>query len=178
MEMSKLVGIVKENKEMFNLMIDQFEPIIKKYTKLLCKDEAEDVRAELIAALWEAVCSITFYNDEGQVVSYLTRAIKNKYLELYRKSRKRNDKIIAVEEEELSNRAEFDRAYENLITVDDMNRFGGKLKGKKKEIFELIFCREYSDIEAAKELKISRQYVHRIKLSLIENIRQEILDIQ
>ena len=23
-----------------------------------------------------AVCSITFYNDEGQVVSYLTRAIK------------------------------------------------------------------------------------------------------
>ncbi len=59
MEMSKLVGIVKEN----------------------------------------AVCSITFYNDEGQVVSYLTRAIKNKYLELYRKSRKRNDKIIAVEED-------------------------------------------------------------------------------
>ncbi len=177
MEISKLIRAVKEDKEMFGLIICQFEPMIKKYTKLLYKDEAEDIRAELIAALWEAVCNITFYNKDGQTVNYLSRAIKNKYLELYRKSRKQNDNIITVEEEELQKRTEFDHSFENLMTEDDMNRFGRKLEGKKKDIFELIFCKEYSDIEVARELKVSRQYVHRIKMSLIENIRQEILDI-
>lgn len=177
MEISKLMHEVKKDKEMFGLLICQFDPMIKKYVKHLYKDEAEDVRAELIVALWEAVCNITFYDNEGQVVSYLSRAIKNKFLELYRKSCKQNDNIIAVEEDELQNRAGFDHSFEDMMTVGDLNRFEGKLEGKKKEIFRLIFLKEYTDMEVAEKLGVSRQYVHRIKRFLVEKIREEVLGI-
>lgn len=177
MEISKLIPVVKKDKEKFCLIICQFDPMIKKYTKNLYKDEAEDVRAELIAALWEAVCNITFYDHEGQVVNYLSKAIKNKFLELYRKSCKQNDNIIAVEEDELQNRAGFDHSFEDLMTADDMGRFESKLEGKKKEIFKLVFFKEYTDMEVAEESGVSRQYVHRIKRFLIEKIREEVLDI-
>ena len=47
--------------------------------------------AEFAMTLWEAVCSMSFYGDDGQTVKYLTTALKNKYFELYRKSRRYND---------------------------------------------------------------------------------------
>lgn len=177
MEISKLIYEIKQNKEKFYLLICQFEPLIKKYVRLLYKDEEEDIYAELVAALWEAVCNITYYNNDGQITNYLSRALLNKYFELYRRSRKYNDNTIEIGEEKLEAYIDKNNNYEKIITSNDMESFKNKLSGKKKQIFELVYLMGLSDREVAAELNISRQYVHRIKRNLIEMIKKEILNL-
>lgn len=111
-------------------------------------------------------------------MKYLTTALRNKYFEIYRKSRKYHDCMIEVEEKKLEERCAFDDSYENMITEDAMNRIENKLTGKKRKIYELIFKKEYTTTETALELHISRQYVHRIKKQLCGLIKEEVLGMK
>ena len=52
------------------------------------------------------------------------------------------------------------------------------LRERKKQIFDLIFIRGYTDLRVASELGISRQYVHRIKKKLITVVKEEVLDLK
>lgn len=81
----------KGDTNQFLLIIRKFEPMIYHYTKLLYKDETEDTISELHLTLLEAVQKIQYYNDEKQCSKFLTNALKNRFLELYRTSRKRFD---------------------------------------------------------------------------------------
>lgn len=177
MEISKLLHDIKENKDNFYLLMEQFSPLIKKYVRLLYKDEKEDAQAELVAALWEAVCNIAYYDDDGQIVNYITRALRNRFLELYRASRKYHDNTSEIEEIELNKIVSYDNAYDDLLTLGDLEKVRDKLNNRKKEIFDLIFYEGRSDKEVASELGISRQYVHRVKRSINEIIKQEVLNI-
>lgn len=176
MSISELICVIKKDKEKFYLLLHKFQPLIKKYVNSLYKDEKEDVYAEFAMALWEAVCSIQYFSDDGQVVKYLSIALKNKYLELYRKSRKYNDYIIEVEDAELEKKKSVDNIYDVIILQSDIERIRNNLQGNKKQIFELLFFKGYTDLQAAIELDISRQYVHRVKMSLIKMMK-EVLDI-
>ena len=102
-EISKLIYEIKDNKERFALLVDRFEPLIQKYVRLLYKDEKEDTYAELVAALWEAVYSMEFYDNDGKIVKYLSTALRNKFLELYRTSRKYHDHIAEADETTIYN---------------------------------------------------------------------------
>ncbi len=73
------------------------EPLICKYMRVLYKDENEDVRSELVLALWEAITKIKYVENEGQCVTYLTNALRNKFYELYRNSRKEHDNYFSSE---------------------------------------------------------------------------------
>lgn len=177
-EICELIDVIKRDKDNFGLLVDKFAPLINKYVKLLYKNESEDTYAELVGALWEALCNISFYQDDGQVIKYLSTAIKNKYLELYRASRKYFDNTVNADESCMNEQSSVDNSYEDLVTINDLARVEKKLEGKKKQIFELVFYKYYTDIEIADELNISRQYVHRIKRSLCEIIKEEVLNIQ
>ncbi|MDE6743268.1 MAG: sigma-70 family RNA polymerase sigma factor [Lachnospiraceae bacterium] len=176
MNISKLIYEIKENKEKFYLLVSQFEPLIKKYVRLSFKDKEEDTYAELVAALWEAVCNITYYNNDGQITNYFNKALLNKYFELYRNSRKYNDNTIEIGQEKLEVYIDKNNPYESIITSNDMERVKNKLKGRKKQIFELVYLKGLSDLEVAAELNISRQYVHRIKRNLNEMIKNDVLN--
>ena len=178
LSISELICEIKKDKEKFGLLLHRFQPLIRKYVRILYKDEEEDMYAEFTAALWEAVCNIVFYNDEGQVIKYLTTALRNKYFELYRKSRQYNDHTIEIEEQELEEKKRVDNIYDDMLINDELRRIGDKLEGKKKQIFALIFLKGYADRQVASELDISRQYVHRIKKLLIEMIKKEVLDMK
>ena len=134
--------------------------------------------AEFAAALWEAVCNIAFYNDEGQVIKYLTNALKIKFFELYRESRRYNDHTIGIEEQELEAKGSMHNAIDDILIADELERIRNRFKGNKEKIFELIFLRGYSDIHVAAELCISRQYVHRVKKELIHVIKEEVFDMK
>lgn len=178
MEICELIDVIKQDKDYFCLLVDKFAPLINKYVRLLYKNEAEDTYAELVGALWEAVCNISFYQDNGQTIKYLTTAIKNKYLELYRLSRKYFDNTVIADESYMNEQSSVDNSYEDVVTTNDLARVERKLEGKKKQIFELVFYKYYTDIEVADELNVSRQYVHRMKRSLCEMIKKEVLNIQ
>ena len=54
-EVALILQNVKKNKNDFEKLINMMTPLINKYTRLLYKDEKEDINSELILALWEAV---------------------------------------------------------------------------------------------------------------------------
>lgn len=177
MGISGLIKEVKEDKEKFGLLECEMEPLIRKYVKKLYKDDKEETYAELIAALWEAVCRIGSYEDDIKVKAYLNNAVKYKFLELYKESCKYNNNTLVVEEEELNKKESFDHSYLDVVIMEGMERIRKRLNGKKRRIFELIFYREYTDSQTASELGVSRQYVHQVKKSLCKMIEREVLSI-
>lgn len=178
MNISELICEIKQDKENFILLLYRFQPLIKKYVRILYKDEEEDMYAEFSVALWEAVCNITFCNGEGQTVKYLANALRNKYFELYRKSRKYNDHIIQMEERELKETEGVDNTLDDILIRDELLRIRRGTKGKKRQIFTLLFLEGCTDLQVARKLNISRQYVHRVKKSFLEIIKKEVLDMK
>lgn len=174
MKVCKLVESIKEDKEKFNLILEQFNPLLKRYTRLLYRDDREDVYSELTVALWEAICNISYYENDGQVINYLSIALKNKFFELYRASCKYHNHMVETEDNEILMLSMPGNRYEEIIVQEDMQRVSSRLKGKKKQIFEMIFVQGYSNAEVADKLKISRQYVHRVKKELCDLIKREI----
>ena len=176
MKISKLIYDIKKDKEKFGLLIEKFNPLIKKYVRLLYKDDKEDVYAELVAALWESVCNMEYYYDDGQITNYFIRALRNKFLELYRTSKKKHDNTLDIDEFDLNKIVGDVNAYDDLLILKDLNKMRHKLSNRKRKIFDLIFYEGYSDKEVATELGISRQYVHRVRCCINEIIKQEVLN--
>lgn len=173
-EFTDIVKSIKENKENFNLVVDKMKPLINKYVKKLYKDEPEDSYAELVIALWESICNITYLENDGQVVNYLGIAIRNKFLELYRTSRKiceneiqiiDDDKFLSIQYEE--------QMYEEIICKVDMERFLSQFTGMKERIYYLILVENKSDSEISEELQISRQYVNRMRRCIQKELKSK-----
>ncbi len=151
--------------------------MINKYVRLLYKDEKEDAYAGLVAALWEAICNIEHYDNDGQVTNYLIRALRNKFFEMYRISKRFHDNMSSIDQTDLSQIESFCNEYDDLIILNALWKVRNKFTGKKRKIFDLIFYEGYSDMEVATELGISRQYVHRVKCYINEIIKKDVLNI-
>ncbi len=170
--MDNLTNCIKKikmnEKEEFEQVISFFNPILNKYARLLYKDELEDTRSELICALWEAVSKIDYYENEGQIIKYLSRSVFLRYLELYRLSRQRNDYEQISIDDTMIEIPDIQNNYENVIYTLIKDDILSHYKGKQKEIAKSIMSGNYSDIDIASFYKVSRQYVHKIK----KNIRK------
>lgn len=172
-EWGRLLIDVREDKEKFYLLVDKMNPLIKKYTRLLYRDSKEDMRSELILALWEAVKKIQYNEDDSSCVVYMSNAIRYKFLELYRKSRKYNDHQLVWENEALSNLLWFEeRRINYILFAADLNHILCSYKSKKKRICSSILFEEMSDSEIAKKYQISRQYTNRVRRELYLQIKQ------
>ncbi|MFG6323928.1 MAG: sigma-70 family RNA polymerase sigma factor [Lachnospiraceae bacterium] len=174
-EICELIDKIKRNKEDFYLIVERFSPLINKYTKLLYKDEKEDVYEELVTALWEAIQKMMFYENDGQIVNYLSTALKNKYMELYRISRRLHDHVVEMTDDKVELAVKTDNSYDEILIQIGMQEIFESLGENKKELFRLIFMKGLTDIEAANQLHISRQYVHRMRKKYYEEIKKHIL---
>lgn len=164
-----LVKKIKEGKkEDFGILVEKFEPLIKKYIRCLYKDDKEDVRSELLCAIWEALLKISYYENDGQVVKFIYIALKNKYLELYRYSCKQYYHEINIEEVEIENIQFLEKQYDEILINEDLDQFLEKFQGNKKKIYYSILKENLSDLEISLKYEISRQYVNRIRKELRE----------
>ncbi len=110
-----LIKNIHKDKEQFSNLVIKMNPLINKYVRILYKDEKEDVRAEFVLALWEAVTKLKYIENEGQCVSFIANALRNKFYELYRNSRKKHDNQFCSEEE-LMDTVTFEEAeYDDLV---------------------------------------------------------------
>lgn len=75
-----LINSIYKDKEQFPRLIELMNPLINKYARTLYKDEKEDVRSELILALWESVSKLNYIENEGQCVLFITNALKNNFM--------------------------------------------------------------------------------------------------
>lgn len=167
-----LNNIKNGKKEEFILLLDEFEPLIKKYIKCLYKDECEDARSELICALWEAVVKITYFEQDGQVINYLCSALRNRYLELYRSSCKQHNHEVNLEETQAEQIAFIKNEFDDAAMLHDIDRFLEKFTGNKRKIYNAIMTDHLSDTEIAAKYHISRQYTNRVRKELRKVILQ------
>ncbi len=168
----ELIGEYKKGDENnFLIITKRFEPVIFKYARMLYKDEKEDTISELNLSLLEAVHKIEYYSNEGQCFTFLNRALRNRYLELYRNSRKRCDNELPLD-------SNYDYCcifyeYENVELRSDLRKHLSHYNDKQKKILFSIFIEGKSSAKVASEYKVSRQYTTRIKNQLCDEIKNE-----
>lgn len=173
-EWSKLVQDIKHNKDTFVELVEKMNPLINKYVRLLYKDEREDVREELILALWEAISSIKYYDNDGECMAYLRNALRLKFLELYRKSKKRHEFQFVKEPDETLAIIEMPSGLLDISDVifrEDIRALLKQFDGKGRDICFQILLEEKSDSQIAKNLKVSRQYVNRLRRYLFSYLK-------
>ncbi|NLZ35512.1 MAG: hypothetical protein GX889_11555, partial [Clostridiales bacterium] len=92
----KVVSYRKGNNESLLEIIEVFNPLLSKYSKLL---DGEDTRQDLIIHLMSVISKINLHNKElckdKVIVSYIAKSIRNEYIRL---SKKKN-KIKLIESE-------------------------------------------------------------------------------
>lgn len=171
-ELAKIIQMVKENKNEFYLIMDKMSPLINRYARMLYKDENEDVCSELMMALWKAVDDLEYYENDGQIISFINTAIRNKYLELYKKSRKIHDFETLMKEEDtvFQTIAYQGNEFDDVLFREDVLRIVNTYSGLKKEIVYCFLVKELSDSEIAEQLNVSRQYVNRIRRDLRKKV--------
>lgn len=118
-----LIENIQKDKERFSELVNKMDPLICKYMRILYKDEKEDVRSELVLALWEAVTKLKYAENEGQCVTYIVNALRNKFHELYRNSRKDHDNYFASEMTMLDTATFEEEEYGNLVVKNDLNKY-------------------------------------------------------
>ncbi len=172
-EFMELISDVKKDKNKFDLVINKMEPLINKYVRLLYKDESEDMRSELIIALWEGVCNISFYENDGQIVNFLKIALRNRYLELYKSSKRYHDHKTDTDDNQelLENLPGKNNSFDEVLVKINIEQILNTYYGSKKDIVYLILVDDLSDSEIAAKLNISRQYINRVRRNLREQMK-------
>lgn len=141
-------------------LIEKFDPLILKYSKLLNDD---DGKQDMVLSFLEILYSIPLdkfpsFNRDYAILNYIKIPIKNKYIYLS----KRKCKIYKAEvfnemHEEASN-----RYFENENRIEILNTLSVLTK-KQREIILLEYYYCYSEAEIAGILHTSRQSVNRLE---------------
>lgn len=131
------------------------------------------MRSELIVALWESVTKMKYAKSEGQCVAFLSNAIRNKFYELYRNSKKLHDNQV-ITDDEILNSVEFEESeYNDLIIKTDLDIYLSKYKGLRYQIYRTIVFERLSDIEISEKYNVTRQYVNRLKRQLYLELQEK-----
>lgn len=154
---SLVSGFRQQDKESFEIIYDEFKPIINYYSR---RQKDEDIIGELTLFLLELLYHIDldrFDSDKSEDLrKYISVSLKNKYISLCRKKAKENVVLKDFCEEEL--------IYESSAQMYiDINEAFEKLTERQKSIIvcKYIYC--LSDSQISDMFKISRQAVNRLK---------------
>lgn len=170
-EIMSLIQEVQIDKNAFDRLANKMEPLIKKYMRLLYKDEKEDVHSEMMLALWEAVIKIEYCEKEGECLAFLCTALKNRFYELYRKSRKEHDNLLLVENNNVfDSKIKNIEDLENVVFNIDVEIFLKEYAEIKQKIFRVIILENRSDAEIAEMFSVTRQYVNRLRRMLYKEM--------
>lgn len=161
--------IFQDNEPNFINIFSYFNSKIKYLAYKLRYPEAE---TDLIIYLYELLKLLNtnrFKNDQ-EIIAYINRCLKNKSIFLYKKVFKDKELLSFTSETEIL----------DVINISDINddyadvRFKdliSSLKPKQKQITFYKYYMQFSDIEIAKMLKISRQAVNKTQRLALRNLK-------
>lgn len=150
----------------FEVILNAFMPLIKKYSGKLYYLEFDDCVQELSVELFLSLPKIKKVDDEYSCLSYINKAIVHKFCKLY---------SISEQEEKIKKSTvtdtEYDvpvheTSYDDAIFHLDISLSLNEKSNTEKEIL-LYLLQSYSDTEISKKLNLSRQYINRIKKTLL-----------
>lgn len=151
-------------------ILKRLEPAINKYARRVYYFEYEDMRQEIIIAVLEAVIRIEKYDNEGQCVKYLVNAIKIKYLELCRQENNWENTQMCTKDMSSNLEHWSGDQYKDIEFRIDMDRIKKADSKLKVNIANFILIGNMNDMEIAKRLHISRQYVNRCKKQIFKEL--------
>jgi len=170
-EIARMIRDIQNDKNNFVKLMDRMYPLVKKYTRLLYKDEQEDIEAEMILALWEAILKIEYCEDDGKCMTYICNALKNRFYELYRKSKKQHNNLVESDAMDLETIVDNRREFEEKNFLIDMENYLKDFDNKKRMIYTDIILENKSDAEIGEVYQVSRQYVNRQRKELYKMMR-------
>ncbi len=148
-------------------ILSHFHPTIKKLSNGLYYEEAE---TDLIIVFLELIKSMNikrFSNaDEKQIASFIHKYLKNKSLNLFRDNKTRYKPCIEANYDLLE-----DKSIPNICNSLFISLLLDSLIPLQREVIVYKFVYGFSDKEIAKQLKVSRQAINRIKNRALNNLR-------
>lgn len=155
----------KKNPQMMLKVITLMKPLIKSYIKKAFFLDQDDAQQEMILAIIESVKRIPHCSSDGECINYIRNAVRINFAHLCKKN------IFHQYEKEMSdyeNEKKYNEKYSDIECWVDVSNLVNTLSDKKKNLV-LLLLQGKSDQEIATELKVSRQYINRIKKEIFKN---------
>ncbi len=167
-EITSIIQKIHIDENAFEELVKRMEPLIKKYVRLLYKDDKEDVRSEMTLALWEAVIRMEYCENDWECLSFLCTALQNRLYELCCKSKKEHDKQQLIDNNDVFDVSGVENItdLENVIFNIDVELFLQMYKGMKQKIFRTIILGKESTAELAEIFSVNRQYINGLRWEL------------
>ena len=150
-------------------IINNFMPLIKKYSRKLLYDGAD---SDLIIALIKILKAYPIYKNnkvskECKIVSYIAISVRHEYIRLSKKNYK-----IMTTEIELNEAIYLIQTDNDIGSMLFVNELLAKLPTKQGQLLRCLFVNEYSESELALRLTVSRQYINKIKRKALNNLKE------
>lgn len=157
-------------------LIEQFNPLITKYAKLLNTEDAfEDMRLVFIELIMELKLDKLRSHSDGVLVAYISKTIRTKYIAKNKRKELEEDTVHWDDLDEFFQR-KFEPSTSLFTTEDDFARTipPGLLNEKELEIITMVYLYGYSAAEIARTKGITRQAVNQIKLRALCKLKRQI----
>lgn len=168
--LEKVVDYREGNNEALLDIIEIFNPLINKYSRLL---DGEDTKQDLAIHLISVLNKVKLHNKDlckdKVMVAYIAKSIRNEYIRLSKKNRK-----IILNESELN--LDIEIAYEGFESEFEMLDTFKVLTEKESYIMKLLYVYYLSVNEVADFMKISRQAVNQSKNRALKKLKDIYLD--
>lgn len=171
--MDNLYELVKtaqnNNDESIMLMLNKFNPLIKKYSRSLNYDGAY---SDLVINLIEIIRCIPILKNESMqkeacIVAYIANSLRYKYIQLSKKYSEIYKMEVELNEQILGSKS--DDNIENHILI---NMLLDKLPELQRKVLIEKFIKDHTDVEIANNLHISRQAVNKTKNRGLKNLKK------
>lgn len=160
-----LSAIKDEHSPEVYLIIEKFDPILNKYARQLEYDCAKtDLIIFLIELIRKSTIEVMARYEEGQLVNFFVRALRNKRVDLYRKNSQKfteihTEEILAIEDNF------------NFVLDISLQQCIAELTEQQRKVILGKYIDGYSDKEIANQMNISRQAVNRLKTRALESLK-------
>ncbi len=158
-------------------LLEMFDKLLKKYARLLGSEDAyEELRLFFLELLGKIkgknICSA----NDGYIVSYISKSIKNQYIALSKSQNFRHEDTFSDVSEKQMNYIEQIAATDDNIDISEFFPINNKLSDREEAILQWFFVEEYSVVEIAQKLHVSRQAVNQAKNRALSKIRLAYLE--
>lgn len=152
-------------------ILKRMEPLVKGYASRIHCMEREDSTQELYLTLLKTLPYLSSSSSEGECIRYMQTSVENRYRSLCRSCLSEPEKddfdscSVSLQAPDSFDDTYYDvTAYINSYPSDSVQR----------KILSMYFYQDKSDAQIARKLKLSRQYVNRMKKKLILRYISEI----
>lgn len=166
-----------------NVDLKKFDEIYMYYEKklnyLIKNFKIEEYDSELTLKLWHIINNdkILKFNSDIEIDNYIYISLKNYCITLYNKQKK--EKAICYNSDMLD--IELNKIYyysDHSTTKYVFEELIHTLNSRQQEILSLKYKDGFSDIEIAKQLKISRQAVHKNISKSLNILNKDLLQLK